>query len=103
MGVDDPFVPRKKMRRRKKAHDAQDWDQSDVIEELEAARRKNRKYCKRCRKFIPWKDLSSGWEWAGKSDLQLVWYCPCGRALQVNDYEVKRKKRKKGRKKKHKP
>ena len=94
---------RPKKFRKKKAHEGQDWDQSDVIEELEAARRKNRKFCKRCRKFKPWKDLDPAWEWAGKHDLQLVWYCrDCGTALQVNDYRVKRKK-KKGRKKKHKP
>lgn len=99
--VSDDFVVRPKMRRRKKAHDGQDWDQSDVIEELEAARRKNRKFCKTCRKFKPWKSLDSSWEWAGKHDLQLVWYCrDCGSALQVNDYKVKRKKRKKGKKKK---
>jgi hypothetical protein len=88
---------RPKKWRKKKAHKGQDWDQSDVISELEAAKRRGRVWCRGCRKFKPWQKLDCHWEWAGKKHLQAVWYCECGGAVFVRDYTVKRKKR--GRKK----
>lgn len=98
----EPYEIRPKKFKRKKKHDAQDWDQSDVVEELEAARRKGRIHCRSCRKFVPWQKLDPSWEWAGKV-LQCVWYCSlCRNAVLVKDYpRIKRKKTR--RKKKRSP
>lgn len=97
MSNDDvSFTPRQKFRKKLKKHEGQNWDQSDVIRELEAARRKGRLLCKRCHVHKPWAKLRVAYEKVSKRWVQMVWYCPdCGNALFTKDICVKPKKRKK--------
>lgn len=98
--IDEVFVPRMKMKRRKKKHEGQNWDQSRTIEELDKAKRKGRVHCKPCRRFVPWKELEPQYEKVGKKLLQMVWYHrDCGTACHTLDIDL----RKKGKKERTKP
>lgn len=83
-----------KKRRRKKKHEGQNWDQSDLINELEAAKRKGRMLCRTCHRYQPWSKLRAVYEKVSKRWVQLVWYCPdCNNALKTMDICVKPKKK----------
>lgn len=94
---DYQYYANKKRRRKKVTEDAaQNWDQSDLINELEAAKRKGRLLCRRCHHHQPWSKLRASYEKVSKRWVQLVWYCPdCGNALKTMDICVKPKKRRK--------
>lgn len=94
---DFKYYANKKRRRKKVTEDAsQNWDQSKLISELEAAKRKGRLLCKRCHVHKPWSKLVVAYERVSKRWIQQVWYCPdCGNALKTLDICVRPKKRKK--------
>jgi hypothetical protein len=92
--VTDDFEPRRKFRKKLKKHEGQNWDQSDLIDALEEAKRKGRLLCKRCGKHKPWSKLRVSYERISKRWIQQVWYCPdCGNALQSFDICVRPKKK----------
>lgn len=96
--LDHAFQPRQKFRRKKKVTEdaSQNWDQSDVIRELEEAKRKGRLLCKRCHKHKPWSKLACSYQKISKRWIHQVWSCPdCGNALLVKEICVKPKKKKK--------
>jgi len=93
---DVSYNVRQKFRKKLKKHEGQNWDQSDLIRELEAAKRKGRLLCRKCHVHKPWAKLVVRYERVSKRWMQQVWYCPdCGNALHTLDILVKPKKRKK--------
>lgn len=69
-----------KYRKRRKSEGIE--DQVDAMtthaDELEAAKRHNRVYCKGCGCFRVWKDLRAGYEQRG-TDWWMMWFCKkCG-------------------------
>lgn len=96
------FVPKAKFRKKKRVTEnaSQNWDQSDVICELEDAKRRGRLLCKRCHKHKEWRRLKLTYA-VLSTCIQMVWSCPdCGNALLVQDVIERRHKKKKGKKKK---
>lgn len=79
----DPFVPRSKIYKKKRVFEGQNWDQSETINELEAAKRAGRQFCKGCRKFKPWSKLHAKYDRLTKKRIQQVWFCEdCGTAVK---------------------
>lgn len=94
--MSDEFVPRRKMFKKKRKHEGQNWDQSDVIEDLERAKRKGRVHCRTCKRFVPWKELDAQYEKVSKKLLQQVWYHrDCGNAVHTLDIDLRKKAKKK--------
>jgi len=85
---------RRKFRKKLKKHEGQNWDQTDLIRQLEEAKRKGRLLCKRCHRYQPWSKLRVSYERVSKRWIQQVWYCPdCDNALKSLDICVKPKKK----------
>lgn len=102
MNKDDyAFVPKAKFRKRKRVTEdaSQNWDQSDLVRELEDAKRRGRLLCKRCHKHKEWSRLVLDYH-VLSTCVQMVWSCPdCGNALLTKDM-IERVPPKKGKKKK---
>lgn len=94
--MSDEYIPKPRFKKRKRKHVGQDWDQSDVLRELEEGKRRGRQLCKRCGKHKPWSKLTVRYEKVRKGFIEMVWYCPdCGNAVFVREFDVRRKKKEK--------
>lgn len=90
--MSDEYIPRRKIFKKKRKFEGQNWDQSETIAELEKAKQKGRVYCKTCRKFKPWSSLYPKYERGGKHKIDQVWYCKdCGAGLHTKHIDLRKK------------
>lgn len=87
----DPFVPRRKIYRKRKKSEGQSW-QPDT-DELDKAKRDKGPLCKSCHKVRRWGKLEFAYEQLADGTIQRVMYCDgCGNALQVDEVGKSNKK-----------